>query len=71
MQPKGQSQGQSQSQSQVKQQGLADPDLDLADFDDADAGFDAPPQFQEKLLDADFFNQFPDDFDESDMEIPK
>jgi hypothetical protein len=68
MQPKGQSQGQSQSQGKQLTQ---DQDLDLADFGDDDVGFDAPPQLQEKLLDADFFNQFPDDFDESDMEIPK
>lgn len=47
-----------------------DTDSVLADFDDsADAGFDGPGPYQEKLLDADFFNQFPDDFDELDMEI--
>ncbi|KXZ51507.1 hypothetical protein GPECTOR_12g470 [Gonium pectorale] len=45
-------------------------DDSVADFDDADAVFEGPGPYQEKLLDADFFNQFPDDFDESDMEMP-
>lgn len=62
MQPKG---------SQSKQ--TEDVDSVLADFDDrdADAGFDGPGPYQEKMLDADFFNAFPDDFDESDMEVPQ
>lgn len=50
-------------------------------LDDADSAFDAdfdkdsmdvlegPGPIQEKLLDADFFNAFPDDFDETDMEL--
>lgn len=45
------------------------------DFDSSalDAGmFDGPsaPQ-QERMLDGDFFNAFPDDFDESDMTLPQ
>ncbi|KAG2486604.1 hypothetical protein HYH03_014772 [Edaphochlamys debaryana] len=64
MQPKGA--GGSQPQSQGRQQD--DADSVLADFDDADAGYEGPGPYQEKLLDVDFFNAFPDDFDETDME---
>lgn len=50
---------------------MADEDSVLA-FDDNDAMdmYEGPgTQQQEKLLDADFFNAFPDDFDESDMDL--
>lgn len=56
---------------------MADEDSALGGFEDYDSSamdggmFDGPggaPQ-QEKLLDADFFNAFPDDFDESDMAL--
>ena len=41
-----------------------------ADFDkDSMDVLEGPGPMQEKLLDADFFNAFADDFDETDMEL--
>lgn len=69
---------------QQQQRGAINPSVDdatdagNASFDD-DAAVDVmdgpggPPhqsQAHEKLLDADFFNAFPDDFDVDDMNLP-